>query len=346
LKLGAVKNKMSQREPIVRITVVVADNSRIHSQLLAESLERNRDLEIVAAVSSSAELISTVTRCPVDVVLVSARLDESAAGTHELIRKLRELRPALRAVLLLESAKPESIVEAFRAGAKGVFSKLESHKNLAKCIRCVHDGQIWANRKDLVYALDALASTPAIHAVDANGISLLSKREKEVVQCVAEGLTNGEIGQRLGLSKHTIKNYLLRIFDKVGVSNRMELLFFTLSQANSSPTMTVQNPIPPKPAANADDDSPLARLKLAEYYSAGNGLPHDQISAYMWCLLAEQSNLNIGCEIETMKRAIASSLRPDQVLEAEHRAMTLDRKGAKTQTAYHLEDQEIKVGRA
>src|SRR5689334_21187168 len=130
---------MPPREPIIRIRIVVADDSRIHSQLLAESLERNRGFEIVAAVSSSPELITTVTREPVDVALVSARLDESSSGTHELIRRLRELRPNLRAVLLLESAKPESIVDAFRAGAKGVFSKLESHKNLAKCIRCVHE---------------------------------------------------------------------------------------------------------------------------------------------------------------------------------------------------------------
>jgi two-component system, NarL family, nitrate/nitrite response regulator NarL len=340
---------MPLREPIIRIRVAVADNSRIHSQLLAESLERNRDLEIVAAVSSSQELITTVTREPVDLVLVSARLDESSSGTHELIRQLRELRPNLRAVLLLESAKPESIVDAFRAGAKGVFSKLESHKNLAKCIRCVHEGQIWANRKDLVFALDALAATPAIHAVDSNGINLLSKRETEVVQCVAEGLTNGEIGERLGLSKHTIKNYLLRIFDKVGVSNRMELLFFTLSQppGPSSATQTpATNTVPAKPAVSADDDSPLARLKLAEHYSVGNSIPRDQVSAYMWCLLAEQSNLNIGCQIETMKRALSVNMRPEQIIEAEHRALALDRKGAKTQAAYSLENQDLKVGRA
>jgi DNA-binding NarL/FixJ family response regulator len=339
---------MKPLSSIVHIRVVVADNSRIHSQLLAESLERNRDLEIVAAVSSSQELITTIARHPVDVVLVSSRLDESASGTPELIRQIRELRPNVRTVLLLESAKPESIVDAFRAGARGIFSRLESHKNLAKCIRCVHDGQVWANRKDLVFALDALAATPAIHAVDSNGINLLSKRETEVVQCVAEGLTNVEIGERLGLSKHTIKNYLLRIFDKVGVSNRMELLFFTLSQtpALSVAAQVASSPIPPKPAAPTEEDSPLARLKLAEHYSIGSGIPRDQVSAYMWCLLAERSNLDISCQIDTMKRAIALNLRPDQIIEAEHRALTLDRKGSKASGLYAPEDADEKVGSA
>jgi DNA-binding NarL/FixJ family response regulator len=339
---------MPPHSSVVHIRVVVADNSRIHSQLLAESLERNRDLEIVAAVSSSQELITSVARHPVDVALVSSRLDESDAGIPELLRQLREFRPTVRAVLLLESAKPESIVEAFRAGARGVFSRLESHKNLGKCIRCVHDGQVWANRKDLVFALDALATSPTIHAVDANGISLLSKRETEVVECVAEGLTNAEIGERLSLSKHTIKNYLLRIFDKVGVSNRMELLFFTLSQtpALSVAAQVASSPIPPKPAASTEEDSPLARLKLAEHYTIGDGIPRDQVSAYMWCLLAERSNLDISCQIDAMKRAIALNLRPDQITEAEHRALTLERKGSKASAMYALEAADAKVGSA
>jgi len=110
---------------------------------------------------------------------------------------------------------------------------------------------------------------------------------------------------------------------------------------------TPQNPIPPKPAASADDDSPLARLKLADHYRSGNGISRDQVSAYMWCLLAEQSNLNIGCQIETMKRAIAMNLRPDQIIEAEHRALTLDRKGSRSSpSSFALENPDVKVGRA
>ena len=73
-------------------------------------------------------------------------------------------------------------------------------------------------------------SSPTVRAVDANGLNLLSKRELEVVRCLAEGLTNREIADRLGLSQHTIKNYLFRVFDKLGVSSRLELLFMTLAQ--------------------------------------------------------------------------------------------------------------------
>jgi two-component system, NarL family, nitrate/nitrite response regulator NarL len=76
-------------------------------------------------------------------------------------------------------------------------------------------------------------TSPTVRAINAKGLSLLSKREMEVVRSLTEGLTNREIAERLGLSQHTVKNYLFRIFDKLGACNRIELLFMTLSNHNS-----------------------------------------------------------------------------------------------------------------
>jgi DNA-binding CsgD family transcriptional regulator len=97
----------------------------------------------------------------------------------------------------------------------------------------VFEGQVWATSREIRIALDALSSAPTIRALNAGALSLLSQRELQVVHHLAEGLTNREIGVRLGLSRHTIKNYLLKIFDKLGVSNRVELLFLTLSQSSA-----------------------------------------------------------------------------------------------------------------
>jgi DNA-binding CsgD family transcriptional regulator len=100
--------------------------------------------------------------------------------------------------------------------------------------RCVHQGQIWAESADVAFVIEALASAPRMRLPAADGLNLLSKRECEVVQCLVQGLTNREIAERMGLSPHTVKNYLFRVFDKLGVSNRTELLFMTLSQSGNS----------------------------------------------------------------------------------------------------------------
>jgi DNA-binding NarL/FixJ family response regulator len=118
------------------------------------------------------------------------------------------------------------VVEAFRCGAQGVFSRTESSKTLAKCISKVHQGQVWASSEELRYLLDAFRDSEPMKLVDSRGETLLSNREQDVVRCVAEGLSNREIASRLKLTEHTVKNYLFRIFDKLGVSSRVEVVLY------------------------------------------------------------------------------------------------------------------------
>ena len=94
---------------------------------------------------------------------------------------------------------------------------------------CGHAGQIWASSREVKYALEALSCGPSIRAVDVGDLNLLTRRELQVVQSLAEGLTNRESGLGLCLSRHTIKNYVRKIFDKLGVSNRVELIVRTCS---------------------------------------------------------------------------------------------------------------------
>jgi DNA-binding NarL/FixJ family response regulator len=212
------------------IRVLVADDTRIHTQLLADALRRDRYLEVISSPSHSRDLIEAASLHHFDVLVISSNLDEEPVRGFEVLRELRATRADLRAIMLLDSSKRESILQAFRSGARGIFSRHDSVETLCKCVRTVHQGQVWANTQQVSFAVEALASSPTVRAVDANGLNLLSKRELEVVRCLAEGLTNREIADRLGLSQHTIKNYLFRVFDKLGVSSRLELLFMTLAQ--------------------------------------------------------------------------------------------------------------------
>jgi DNA-binding CsgD family transcriptional regulator len=102
--------------------------------------------------------------------------------------------------------------------------------------------------------LEALGEALPLRVIDARGTELLSRREQEVVRCVAEGLSNREIAQRLGLTEHTVKNYLFRIFDKLGVSKRVEVVLYAYSLGNApAPAPSKPKPLPSAAATMASN---------------------------------------------------------------------------------------------
>jgi DNA-binding NarL/FixJ family response regulator len=227
-------------KPAHAVRVLVADSSRIHTQVMSDALKRDPGLKVVDWEGATAELVTTVVNQRVDVLAVSCTMDGRALRGLELVRELQAARPGARAVVLLDSQEREIVVEAFRAGARGVFSRDGSVEGFCKCIHCVHDGQIWASTREVEFVVEALASAPNVMAGDAKALSVLSKREAEVVRYLAQGFTNREIAERMNLSQHTIKNYLFRVFDKLGVSSRVELLFLALSQSGNPEGATPQ----------------------------------------------------------------------------------------------------------
>jgi DNA-binding NarL/FixJ family response regulator len=211
------------------IRVLAADSNRMNSQLLASALERDKRFQVLEAGTDVRSIVAAIMKEKPSVVVISAEIDGDSRKGFEVAREVHSLRSESRIVMLLDSSERGQVVEAFRAGARGVFSRNESLKLLAKCIYCVNQGQVWASSKELRYLLDALGEALPLRVIDAKGTELLSRREQDVVRCVAEGLSNREIAQRLGLTEHTVKNYLFRIFDKLGVSKRVEVVLYAYS---------------------------------------------------------------------------------------------------------------------
>ncbi len=315
------------------VSIVVADGTRIHTQLLADALRNDHGLQVVAAASNSEELLAAITRVPIDVAVISHNLDDQPGGGTQVLREMRALRPQIKGVILLDSAKAQEVLECFRAGARGIFSKQERLESLCTCIRSVHEGQIWARSVDLDHVLEALANSPLVRATNHEGIELLSARERQVIQHVAGGMTNREIAHALDLSPHTIKNYLFRIYDKLGVSSRTELLYLTMNNPQAQPPGTANGESNAFSAIikAAEAGDPLAQLRLAEHFSQikdaqdnddgqNTGFQPASVSAYTWYLLAEKTATPMLGQIEEGKNNIRLTMSPQQLAEAEGKA--------------------------
>ena len=221
-------------EPMLR--VLVADRVAMRCHLLADALQRSG--RYLAAAAHPSKVLSLLEKSRLDVgcydaVLVSLSFSEEPTESTRFVRQIHKLHPHLSIVVLLDSLDRTIVVEAFRAGARGVFCRSDSFEALCKCIRCVHAGQVWANSAELQFVVDAIVENgPAVSLLP--GSRPLSKREEEITYLVAEGFSNRQISERLGLSEHTIKNYLFRVFEKVGVSTRVGLALYALKQGNRS----------------------------------------------------------------------------------------------------------------
>jgi DNA-binding NarL/FixJ family response regulator len=197
-------------------------------ELMQAALSRARGIHCVGCVTNCDQLVPALQLAP-DVVLISAQLGDGAEAGYQALRITRDFDPRLRSVLLLDTPSPQRVVDAFRAGARGVFQRTDSLPHLLRCLQAVHDGQIWAGSQELGYVLEALTNHGPMRVVNSKGEHLLSEREHQVVAMVAEGMTNREISKELHISEHTVKNHIFRIFDKLGISSRVELLLYVLT---------------------------------------------------------------------------------------------------------------------
>lgn len=229
-----------------RLRVLAIDSISMSTQLLVEALARDAQFQMIESPANAAAILDLTKREKPHVAVISSKLGEDHAGGLDLLRELRAQSSSPRAIMLLDSSERTTVVAAFRAGAQGVFCRTEPFRLLAKCIQCVGAGQVWANGTELQFVLDALTQ-PAMAHFTGKGESLLSAREIDVVRCLSEGLTNREIAHRLKLTEHTVKNYLFRIFDKLGVSSRVEVVLYALNggiaqSAGASSTKEVARP--------------------------------------------------------------------------------------------------------
>jgi len=223
-----------RRPAPISVRIVVAEPNKMQGQVVASAFERSSYRFVVESCEvDSAGTLNAVGEKQPDVAVISAQLQDGPSMGFRVARELRNLRPETRTVLLLDSTDPELVVDAFRCGARGIVSRESSFDSLCKCVYVVSQGQLWASTAQLNYVMEAFAGAAPSRVKDWKGDHPLTKREDEVVRLIAEGMTTHEISERLKLTEHTVRNYLFRIFEKLGISSRVELVLYAMNQTHA-----------------------------------------------------------------------------------------------------------------
>jgi DNA-binding NarL/FixJ family response regulator len=209
------------------IGVLIADSNQMQRQLLVRALRRRPEFRVAACNAEWDDILKAVVSDNMQVMVMNAEHDHQDMA---LVRRIHLSYPAVVKILLIDANDRSLVVNAFRSGARGLFC-FPDHpfRLLCKCIQSVHRGEIWANNQQLHFLLEAIAEVPSLPVVNSNGKKLLTAREEQVVALVADGLSNRNVALELRLSENTIKKYLFRIFDKLGVSSRVELVLYAMN---------------------------------------------------------------------------------------------------------------------
>jgi len=216
--------------PSSAITVLIADSNRMQAQLLISALRRRSEFRISTCPVDVGSMLHAVASTPANVVVLSLNHSVEVAAQMTAMRRIHLSHPAIAKVLLVESYDRELVVSAFRSGAHGIFCISDTHfRLLCRCIQRVADGQIWANTEQLSFLVDLVSEVPSLRVLNSRGRQMLTPREEQVVALVAEGLSNRDTARELNLSEHTVTKYLFRIFDKLGISSRVELVLYAVN---------------------------------------------------------------------------------------------------------------------
>jgi DNA-binding NarL/FixJ family response regulator len=210
------------------VQIVIADDHPIFRDGLKRLLELERDFRVAGEASDGAQAVDLVRTLKPDILLLDLAMP-NLPGLEALAELARGTTP-VHTIMLTAAIERTQIVEALQLGARGIVLKDSATQLLMKAVRSVMAGQYWLGREsvsDLVAALRDLMPRGGEEGPQKRfGIT---PREMEVISTIVAGYTNKDIAQKFSISEQTVKHHLTNIFDKLGVSNRLELALFAVN---------------------------------------------------------------------------------------------------------------------
>jgi len=227
------------RLPKGKIRVIVADREGIFRLGLRKLLAVEDDLRVVAEAENASEVLARVQSFRPDLVFIHEEIIAESPGN--LIGAVHGLVPRCRIVATASSSSDDASMQHVRNGASGVILKTVDPQLFVKCARSVINGDTWVPKKQVA----AMAKLLEVHADrPRRPVDTLTMREKTIISYLMQGWRNREIGAQLSISEQTVKNHLRTIYDKVGVSDRLELVLYAIHQKMELPP--VQATVPPQ----------------------------------------------------------------------------------------------------
>jgi len=225
---------MDKKTAVGTVRILIADDHTIFRDGLRRLLESEPEFEVVGEASDGAEAVSHARRLAPDVLLLDLAMPRVPG--MEALRELTTDGGTTRIIILTAAIEKNQIVEALQIGARGIILKESATQLLLKGIRSVMAGQYWVGRESVNDIVEYLKATAANAQADAQAKNFgLTKREMEILGTIVAGFTNKEIAKKFNLSEDTVKHHLTNIFDKVGVSSRLELALFAINHRLAEP---------------------------------------------------------------------------------------------------------------
>jgi DNA-binding NarL/FixJ family response regulator len=213
------------------IRVVLADDHPIVREGLRKLLTLEEDIEVVGEAADGREVVKLVQETTPDVVVLDLRMPHMDGLAT--LQALQQLERKVRVIILTASEDKNEFVQAMKLGCSGIVLKQTAPELIVKSIRKVHSGEIWLDSHTTAAVMRQFAG-PGEMAPEDHGPgrgrerSPLSQREREIVGLVAQGYKNREMAEKMFISEQTVKNHLHNIFDKLGVSDRLELALYAI----------------------------------------------------------------------------------------------------------------------
>ena len=234
------------------VRIIVADGEPIYRIGVRKIVAVEDDIRIVAQAESAEGAVSAVARFQADVMLLGAGLSESSA---EIVTAILSVAPSLRIILVVTELTEEETVELMRRGVCGIVTRSIAPDLLVRCLRKVCAGETWLDNKGVSWVIEAYRAQATQLMTPPDRVRL-SPKEQQIISGVTQGLRNKEIAQAVGTTEQVVKNYLRKIYDKLGVSDRLELALYCMHHH------LLENAKPDSGARVASKLAPTASLSI------------------------------------------------------------------------------------